>query len=238
MSSALSDGPLLPTSHFMNYLAHGIRFLDRPYFMAGTAVPDWLSVVDRRVRMRTKRIVPLLHQWPQGSPESEVAHGILQHLADDDWFHTTLGFNAVTSQMTALFRLALPGDMFLNGFLGHIVTELLIDAELSERRPDHLEGYYQSMHRVDPHVVERVVNACGRDSTDLLAQFIPLFIAEGFLHDYRDSRRLLRRLNQVMRRVKLEQLPGSVVAVLEAGRGLVATHLHDLLPAEQFVWPP
>ena len=221
----------------MNYFAHGIRFLDRPYFMAGTAVPDWLSVVDRRVRMRTKRIEPLLDQWEPGSPESEVAHGILQHLSDDDWFHTTVGFSAVTNRMTALFRETLPGDSFLNGFLGHIVTELLIDAELSHRHPGHLDGYYQAMEEIDPHVVQVVVNDCGRESTSLLARFIPLFIAEGFLHDYAESPKLLRRLNQVMRRVKLEQLPESVLTVLDAGRDLVANQLPDLLPHPHFRWP-
>ena len=221
----------------MNYLAHGIRFLDRPYFMAGTAVPDWLSVVDRRVRMRTNRIEPLLPEWPDGSPEREVALGILQHLSDDDWFHTTLGFSDITGRVAGLFREALPGDTFLNGFLGHIVTELLIDAELSERHPSHLEGYYRSMQTIDPQVVQRVVNASARESTVLLAGFIPLFIAEGFLRDYRDSAKLLRRLNQVMQRVKLEQLPESTIEVLNAGRRLVATHLPALLPLDRFEWP-
>ena len=221
----------------MNYLAHGIRFLDRPYFMAGTAVPDWLSVVDRRVRMRSKRIEPLLPNWPEGSPEREVALGILQHLSDDDWFHTTLGFSDITGRIAGLFRAALPGDTFLCGFLGHIVTELLIDAELSERHPLHLEGYYRSLQSIDPHVVQRVVNASARDTTDLLSEFIPLFIAEGFLRDYRDSAKLRRRLNQVMQRVKLEQLPETTIEVLTAGRALVATHLTALLPPEQFEWP-
>lgn len=221
----------------MNYLAHGIRFLDRPYFMAGTAVPDWLSVVDRRVRMRTKRIESLLPEWGAGSPEREVALGILQHLSDDDWFHTTLGFSAITGRMAGLFREALPGDTFLCGFLGHIVTELLIDAELSERHPSHLEGYYRSLQSIDPHVVQRVVNASSRESTSLLAEFIPLFIAEGFLRDYRESAKLLRRLNQVMKRVKLEQLPEKMIDVLHTGRALVASHLTSLLPPEQFEWP-
>ncbi len=220
----------------MNYLAHGIRFLDRPYFMAGTAVPDMLSVVDRRVRMRTKRIEPLLPEWPTGSPEHEVALGILQHLSDDDWFHTTLGFSDITGRMAGLFRAALPDDRFLNGFLGHIVTELLIDAELSERHPLHLERYYHAMQTVDPQVVQRVVNACSRESTDQLAGFIPLFIAEGFLRDYRDSAKLLRRLNQVMKRVKLESLPTGTIEVLDAGRALVASHLADLLPPDRFEW--
>jgi hypothetical protein len=38
----------------MNYFAHARPFLDQPYFMAGTGVPDWLTVVDRRVRLRAK----------------------------------------------------------------------------------------------------------------------------------------------------------------------------------------
>ena len=36
------------TACWMNYFAHALPFLDQPYFMAGTAVPDWLTVVDRQ----------------------------------------------------------------------------------------------------------------------------------------------------------------------------------------------
>lgn len=221
----------------MNYLAHGIRFLDRPYLMAGTAVPDWLSVVDRRVRMRAKRVEPLLVQWVPGTPEHETALGILQHLSDDDWFHSTIGFHDVTAQLTALFRSQLPGDQYVNGFLGHIVTELLIDAELSYRQPDLLEGYYYAMSSVDPRIIQSVVNTVAREPTDQLARFIPLFVQEKFLHDYREATSLLRRLNQVMKRVKLPPLPDSIVEVLDAGRELVAVNLADLLPTENFVWP-
>jgi hypothetical protein len=218
----------------MNYLAHGIRFLDRPYLMAGTAVPDWLSVVDRRVRMRAKRVEPLLEQWVPGTPEHETALGILQHLSDDDWFHTTVGFHDVTARLTALFRRQLPGDQYINGFLGHIVTELLIDAELSHRQPDLLEGYYSAMSSVDPRIIQTVVNTAAREPTDQLALFIPLFVQERFLHDYREAKSLLRRLNQVMKRVKLQPLPDSIVEVLGAGRELVASQLQELLPAQHF----
>ena len=38
----------------MNYLAHGFRFTDEPYFLAGTAAPDWLSVIDRKMRLRVE----------------------------------------------------------------------------------------------------------------------------------------------------------------------------------------
>ena len=45
---------LLPTTK-MNYFAHGRHFIDQPYLLAGTAVPDWLNVVDRSVRARPAR---------------------------------------------------------------------------------------------------------------------------------------------------------------------------------------
>ena len=38
----------------MNYLAHAYQYLSDPYFVAGTNLPDWLSVVDRKVRVRAK----------------------------------------------------------------------------------------------------------------------------------------------------------------------------------------
>lgn len=221
----------------MNYLAHGIRFLDRPYLMAGTAVPDWLSVVDRRVRMRAKRVEPLLEKWAPGTPEHDTALGILRHLTDDDWFHTTTGFHDVTSRMTALFRSHLSGDQYINGFLGHIVTELLIDAELSCRQPSLLDGYYSAMSEIDPQIVQTVVNTAAREPTDQLVLFIPLFIRERFLYDYRAATTLLRRLNQVMKRVKLPPLPDSTVEVLDPGRELVSQCLADLLPPDKFVWP-
>ena len=45
----------------MNYFAHGYRFVDSAYFLAGTAVPDWLSVADRKVRARSKGANQLLN---------------------------------------------------------------------------------------------------------------------------------------------------------------------------------
>ena len=38
----------------MNYFAHGWQFTDDPYFLAGTAAPDWLCVADRGVSLRSK----------------------------------------------------------------------------------------------------------------------------------------------------------------------------------------
>ena len=108
----------------MNYFCHALNHLDRPYFMAGTAVPDWLSVADRRVRFRPQHLAPFVDS--EETVLSEVAAGTLQHLQDDDWFHATRGFFEVTTEIAALFRKGLgqEGD-FHYGFPGHVGMEML-----------------------------------------------------------------------------------------------------------------
>ncbi|MBC7815952.1 MAG: hypothetical protein IAG10_03530 [Planctomycetaceae bacterium] len=217
----------------MNYFAHGLRFLDRPYFVAGTAVPDWLSVADRQVRVRAKFIEP--HLLNDGSPLAEVAAGAWQHLHDDGWFHATRAFFEVSTSLAVKFREVLgPDDSHRTSFLGHIVTELLIDAELIERHPGQIERYYDVLGSIAPVAVQTAVNAMAKTPTECLAPLIPRFIDECFLPDYLSDERLLHRLNQVLRRVKLPPLPAEAESVLCLARPLIRDRLGDLLPEEHF----
>lgn len=212
----------------MNYFSHGYQYLDRPHFLIGTAIPDLLSVADRKVRLRSKRVEPFADG--SATPHAEFAAGVLRHLHDDHWFHRSDIFVNVTEQLGAWFRAALPPDEgHRPGFLGHIVMELLLDSELIRRHPEKLHEYYRIMDSHDPVWVQNSINLMARDSTDRVAPLLPLFLRERFLWDYLDSRKLFARLNQVMRRIKLNQLPESVVEVLDRGRLLVATHADDLL---------
>lgn len=212
----------------MNYFAHGLRFLDRPYFLAGTALPDWLSVVDRRVRLRARAVRPFA--LGSGAPEAELAAGVLQHLEDDAWFHKTAAFAVVSAQLTVLLRNALPADDgHRPAFLGHVLTEILLDAVLIEREPARLESYYRALSAVDAALVEESTNRMARNTTDQLKFLIPLFVEERFLADYADANRLLLRLNQVLHRVKLKPLPAGLAAVLDEARGIVAGRSAELL---------
>ncbi|MBS0260719.1 MAG: hypothetical protein JSS02_02085 [Planctomycetes bacterium] len=216
----------------MNYYAHGLRFLDRPYFVAGTAVPDWLSVVDRKVRFRMRHVQAFLEQAT--GLEHEVASGILQHLVDDDWFHKTREFVETSDELTLLFREALPGDVgFRPAFLGHILTEMLLDSVLIEREPHRLEHYYQAFADLDPRLIEGTVNQIAKETTDRLHIFIPLFVQERFLSDYGDPELLLGRLNQVMRRVTLSPLPDNFVSALVSARAIVEQRVEGLLAGWQ-----
>jgi hypothetical protein len=220
----------------MNYLAHGCRFLDRPWFVAGTAVPDWLSVADRRVRMRPRFVEPRV--TGDGTPAAEVAAGVARHLADDDWFHATPAMFEVTARLGGMLRDTIGTDGFRCGFLGHVLTEMLLDTVLARRVPDLLPRYYAALDEVDPHVVQRAVNAMSpRPDTDRLVPFVDGFRRVRFLEDYLEPARLLYRLEQVVARVGLPPLPGIVERVVAEGEPIVAEALPGLLPPERFGTP-
>ncbi len=204
----------------MNYLAHGWRFTHDPYFVAGTAVPDWLCVADRAVRVRSKSAAEWIEHGDGRT--SAIARGICQHHADDRWFHETRAFAELSLEFSRRVREVLSADDgFRPWFLGHILVELLLDAALLEQEPDRLASYFAAMGSVDAAVVESAVNRMAPRSTDRLAGFISLFCSERFLYDYSDDGKLLVRLNQVMRRVRLPVLPDALLELLPAMRDIV-----------------
>lgn len=217
----------------MNYYAHGCRFVDRPYYLAGTAVPDWLRVSDKGVRVRSNRVAPFADGTD--SPQAEVAAGILQHLADDDLFHGSAAFIQVSAQLTQMFKRSLPtGDNLRPSFLGHISTELILDALLISRQPQGLDRYYEAFLQIDPLVVQAAVNATTRDPAQQLAALIPLFHRERFLQDYAQPAGMWYRINQVLRRVKLPALPEETQQVLADAWPIVDHWSAKLLP---YAWP-
>lgn len=214
----------------MNYFAHGRRFLDEPYFLAGTAVPDWLSVVDRRVRARSKGALPLIDDVDPRT--AQVARGVVQHHTDDDWFHRTPAFAELSWRFTAEIRDVLGRDDGLRpSFLGHILVELLLDAALIEADPPQLARYYAALGEVDARVVQEVVGRIAGRPAGQLAEFIGLFRQHQFLYDYADDQRLLYRLNQVMQRVGLAALPPALGELLPAMRARVGERRGELLDA-------
>lgn len=212
----------------MNYLAHGFRFLDSPLMVAGTAVPDWLSVADRKVRVRSRRIHE--HLDSLDSDLRTIAEGMLQHLHDDDLFHRSVRFVMLEAELSSRFRRIMP-DRFDHRppFLGHIVIELLLDDFITQQMPEVLDEYYAVLLQVSSLQIQEAVNAVAARSTENLAGFVQQFQASRFLYDYADNTRLLRRLNQVMKRVTLPSLEADCLPVLQESRQLLLQHGEELL---------
>jgi len=212
----------------MNYFAHALPFLDDPYFAVATGIPDWLTVVDRKVRVRRKHAEPFLSD---ARPEMvAVAAGVLQHLRDDAKFHETRAFAELSLELTVLARDELGADAgFRPAFLGHLLVEVLLDAALIAEHPEQLEAYYEVLGQVDSGVIEAAVNRMAPKPTERLAWMLERFRTTRVLSDYAEDGKLFVRLNQVMGRVGLNRLPEAFCRILPEARRKVALRQEELL---------
>jgi len=139
----------------MNYFAHGRNFCESPVFLAGVSLPDWLNVVDRKIRARSRRSRPLLDD---SDPDmAALAAGVCRHHEDDAWFHGTRAFTELSLELTLAVRDVLPKDEgFRPSFLGHILVELLLDSALIDDDPAAIRRYYATMDELDGHRIERL----------------------------------------------------------------------------------
>ncbi len=212
----------------MNYFAHAYRFLDDPYFAAGTGVPDWLTVADRGVRVRRKHAQPLAED--PDPVTASVARGVIQHVRDDARFHNTRAFAELSLELTAAVREALEEPSGLRpSFLGHLLVEVLLDASLIDEDTARLEAYYRVIESVEAERIEAAVNRMAPRPTARLAPMIRLFCRQRILSDYAEDGKLLLRLNQVMRRVGFARLPHDFRQVLVEARRRVDARKRELL---------
>ena len=220
----------------MNYLAHSLACLDDPYQLAGAAVPDWLGLTQPRLRCRSRQAASFANALD--ARVAAVARGVLRHHADDDWFHQSEAFCNLSLEFARRVR-RVTGDVdgMRPSFLGHILVELLLDATLLAEDRSCVDAYYAALNQIDAEVVAGAVGTMIIADASTLASIIRRFTAMRFLYDYADDSRLTYRLNQVMRRVRLPELPGQFTAILPAARRLVAEHRDELLPPAR-VQPP
>lgn len=212
----------------MNFLCHALPYLDDPLLAVSTGIPDWLSVVDRKIRARRK-----LAQRFTDSDDRDlqtVAVGVIRHIEDDRWFHSTQAFVDTNLRLAVGLRDQLPGDNgFRPMFVGHILIEMLLDSYWIRDDRSIAERYFNSLRAVDAGLIERCVNSITQRPTDKLAPLIRQFTEMQFLYDYLDHGKLLFRINQVMRRVGLTQLPETLLDWLADADKLVESRRQRLL---------
>ena len=216
----------------MNFLCHAMPYLDQPLLAVCTGVPDWLSVVDRKIRARRK--LAEVHLESDDSELRLVAGGIIRHIDDDRWFHGTEAFVTTNMELAVQLRDRLPGDTgFRPMFVGHILIEMLLDAGWIRRDREIGQRYYESIRSLDADVIQRCVNVITGKPTDKLVQVVEKYTEMEFLFDYLDYERLLMRLNQVMKRVGLSKLPDDLIPWLAETDSLVESRRQRLLtPAD------
>ena len=228
----------------MNFLSHAIPYLtssnfSSPLLAVSTGIPDWLTVVDRKIRARGK--LAEQHVNSVDSDLSDVAKGILLHISDDRWFHGTQAFVETNMELAIQLRDQLPGDAgFRPSFVGHILIEMLLDGLWIRDDRAHAEDYYAAIRQASPSTIERCVNVITGKPTTKLAAVIERFAEIQFLYDYLDHEKLLMRLNQVMNRVGLPALPDTIARWLPEAQDLVESRRGQLLtpPGDTNHFPP
>jgi hypothetical protein len=212
----------------MNFLSHALPYLDRPLMAVSTGIPDWLSMVDRKIRARRRMAQAFLD-----SEDIElrlVALGIVRHIEDDRWFHGTEAFVDTNMRLAIELRERLPGDTgFRPTFVAHILIEMFLDAFWIRDDRGNAERYYAAMEASSFETIQRCVNTITGKPTDRLSAVIERFVDARFLYDYLDHDKLLERLNQVMRRVGLAPLPPELRDWLPRAKKLVESRRHRLL---------
>lgn len=212
----------------MNYLAHAMGCLDDPYQVAGAATPDWLCMTRPRLRCRSRQAAPFVDA---DDPRlAAVARGVMRHHADDDWFHETGAFGDLSMELARQVRWATGDrDGMRPGFLGHILVELLLDATLIAEDRRGVDAYYAALEAVDADFVAAKIGEMNGCDASGVGALIKRFVEIRFLYDYMEDDTLLFRLNQVMRRVRLPELPAKMAEILPGARRLVAEHRQGLL---------
>jgi hypothetical protein len=216
----------------VNYFSHAIDFLDAPAFVAGTCLPDWIRVVEKRQRISSKAAKKYLDEHTKNLPfaEQQLCRGILQHHFDDHWFHQTSTFHQLNYQFSQELQRLLGADSSMRpNFVGHIAIELLLDALLIEQAPEKLRRFYRLVESLDRDWVQSTVEKILNKPVAKLSRWIRRFAVERFLYDYLDNRRLLIRLNQIMKRVNLPPLPPTTVLWLADARIEVLRNQRQLL---------
>ncbi len=212
----------------MNYLAHAYQHLADPHFAAGTALPDWLSVIDRKNRARRQYAEPLTCH---GDPRiASFARGCIQHHDDDFWFHQNEPFVRLSTTFAVELRLLLDAGMgHQAGFVGHIAVELMLDAVLVERSPSLLDEYYTLLAELDPEFIQSAANEICRRPVTRLVELLPKFVEARFIAQYSSDVLLLRSFNGIMKRIALPQLPETVVGWIPSARERVRDVADELL---------
>lgn len=210
----------------MNYLAHSLAFLGASsssaanadgllfWRVAGTSLPDWLRVVDKHARLRPEVLNAVNTadaRW------LALREGAQRHHDDDRAFHLDEAFDAHAADLARRIRAVAP--TVRASTLGHVLTEMLVDAELMRADATLLSRYHDGLDALDVEVIADFSrDATGRPLQDL-PTLIERFRRSRFLGSYLDDDGLYDCLHGVCRRAGLEPPPrAAMLPVLTVAR--------------------
>ena len=212
----------------MNCFAHALPFLDDPLYAIGASLPDWMAAADRKCRLREKRAAPLVDD--QDTVLAQIAGGVVQHHQDDYWFHTSPTFRDYEMKLGIEVRTVCDSERSMrSGFVAHVMVEMFLDSYLHKKFPGQLERYYRIIADADAQQIQNVMNQFATQPTSKLVPAIGIFLRERYIFDYVTDEGAVKRMNGVLRRLKLEALDERILPWAATARQRVYDRAEDLL---------
>lgn len=202
----------------MNYLAHSLPFVFHDdalscWRVAGTALPDWLRVIDKSARLRPD----VLDRANVDDERHRALHeGARRHHDDDVRFHRHDAFEELTTELTAIVRARFPH--LRASAVAHVLVEMLLDAALIDEHPDLLDRFYGAVAAVDDAVVAGFVRTTTGRPVPHAEVFLDRFRRARFLAEYVTDDGLHACLRGVWLRAGLGGIDDGVVDVIAAFR--------------------
>ena len=155
---------------------------------------------------------------PEGLNEEEsrdLIDGIDSHFEADRAFHTNPVFENLCLESAQRIRRVYGTPSTRVSFMVHVSIELLLDATLSENDPELLPRYYETLERVDGQRLESGANQIHGSPLPQFQLFLRRFLESRFLYSYATDASLLERLQQILRRARLEPAHPSFTSHLQ-----------------------
>lgn len=197
----------------MNYLSHYVYnhrvcgLEPEPYFAMGVALPDLWLRFSRKRRLRWRAVQAAQPATPEGE---RFRAGLLNHIATDRRFHTSLTFLRWQREI----KTAVVADDVhpaLVDFLVHMGIELALDYRLLLDDPGLVERFYDLLSGCDAGHVAQYAQEQGAVDTTGLDEVIRGFIRRRFIRRYRSDNGLAEVVRIVLSLVAIPSPPEQLV---------------------------
>lgn len=204
----------------MNFLGHFYldESLGSPWFMAGAASPDLMSVYGGHHRLRPGMLKRI--SWTPKGAEKPFIAGIHRHFDTDAWFHQSPIFHDQVHALAAMIRKDFPGlNLRHPSFIGHILFELVLDKVLLEDIPGLCDRFYAAWHTIDSDRIQEISRRITGYPMEGYDSYVRQFRERAYLYRYADTSHIEMVLHRILHRVHLEDspdIPDSVLMILIA----------------------
>lgn len=184
----------------MNFLSH--YYLDRHItnhnFVVGVCTPDLLSIFDREVRIKSKK----MHHH-QGTSEFDFFQtGVERHFEADKIFHSSPFFQEECKYISAeLQELFGTNGIKRSFFVSHILLELMLDKVLIKQDSGLVDGFYYHFKQVGYQQIVEMTEKLAERELSAYTAFLQRFIQHQYLYHYSEYEYIIFVLRRLLRRV-------------------------------------